>query len=528
MQLQGDELGWTSQGCVVIFSLTLVVETAVTIEDLPNEVLFNIFEKLQDNKPTLYKCLFVSKRWYNLSIHHVWAELEFTGDKNSIQLLQHIIPDELSLRFAFARDPNCGRVRSLFLAMNVGNERVDTRDRCCEISRQILKYTELLKECIVLRTLRMNLYPFVPQNANPVFWSQLEPSNALLIKLVELAATKEYGNLFLDIGHKRWEYEDGLRDTAAAEKYIKILGGKITRLHILETATNVWSWFTMTPNLRRLDFENLGKAGEEVLTNFWEVLSPLPLEELNFTQIDFPQSSKFHTWPHLRSLRLNQFNDVEATVSIVLSSFPNLRTLAFNNPTCNIPRPVPLKSIICTSLRTLTFTHCHPQKGILQLIAQKCPHLQSVMPPSNTSDTDILALIDSCPYLHTLLIDNCTDLTAIAIRHLPRAPRLRSLKYNFEHLLFLDEDCILALAENCPDLHSRGFRVASLGRKDEKVQRNWMRDRIPGCARYKRWLLRFAEWRGFSPFLDIHIDVDEIRKEIERERYGRKGSVHQV
>jgi hypothetical protein len=70
--------------------------------------------------------------------------------------------------------------------------------------------------------------------------------------------------------------------------------------------------------------------------------------------------------------------------------------------------------------------------------------------------------------------------------------------------------------------------VANLGQKKEKVQRNLMRDKVPGCARYKRWLLRFAEWRGFTPFYDIHIDVDEIRKEIAKARYARRGSVRQA
>src|ERR1700733_13350209 len=95
MQPQGDELEGTLQGRFLIFTLILVVENPVTIEDLPNEVLFNIFEKLQDNKTTLCQCLLVSKRWYNLSVHHVWAELEFIGDKKSTQLLRNVVPDEL-------------------------------------------------------------------------------------------------------------------------------------------------------------------------------------------------------------------------------------------------------------------------------------------------------------------------------------------------------------------------------------------------------------------------------------------------
>jgi hypothetical protein len=337
-----------------------------------------------------------------------------------------------------------------------------------------------------------------------------------IINLINLAATKEYSSLFLDISQPKWLYDQALTDSGFLGKYIEILGEKITRLHICETAAIVWSWFTVVPNLRRLDFENVGHPGEEVLTQFWGALANLSLEDLKLSGINFPRSPKFRNWPFLRSLRLDQFGNVEATCSIVLQSFPNLRNVAFNNPNPSTTQtPVPIKLVACKNLRTLIFTRCQPQKNIVSLIAQSCPDIQVCMPPNNASDTDITTLIDSCPFLTTLLIDCCTDLTSTAIHYLPRAPRLRSLLYNFQHLLFLDEDCILALAENCPDLHSRGFRVATVGQKNDGIRRQSMRDVLPGNARYKRWLLRFAMPTGPHPLLHININIDAIRRELD-------------
>jgi hypothetical protein len=212
------------------------------------------------------------------------------------------------------------------------------------------------------------------------------------------------------------------------------------------------------------------------------------------------------------------FTNVEATCCIILQSFPSLRILAFNNPDHFAPKyPIPIKKVVCTKLRTLIFTRCQPQKNILSLVAQSCPDLHVCMAPNNTSDDDIIALIDSCPFLNTLCIDNCKELTATAIRYLPRAPRLRSLMYGMQHLVYLDEDCILALAENCPDLHSRRFRIFPMDYKDEKFQRIEMRDKMTGNARFKRWLLRFAVFTGGPPISTISINIDAIRKELQGE-----------
>jgi len=142
------------------------------------------------------------------------------------------------------------------------------------------------------------------------------------------------------------------------------------------------------------------------------------------------------------------------------------------------------------------------------------------MPPDNASDEDIITLIDSCRSLTTLLIDCCTDLTSTGIASLPRAKRLRSLMFNFQHLVYLDEECIFALAENCVDLHSRGCRIATMGQKNEKFQRVMVREKLPGTARFKRWFIRFVAWRPDGPYLNrIVFDIDELRRELD-------GSIH--
>jgi hypothetical protein len=88
--------------------------------------------------------------------------------------------------------------------------------------------------------------------------------------------------------------------------------------------------------------------------------------------------------------------------------------------------------------------------------------------------------------------------------------------FNFQHLVFLDEECIYALAEKCPDLHSRGCRIAAVGKKDEKYQRILVRERLSGTSRFKRWFIRFVAWMSEGPYMGrIVIDIDGIRKEID-------------
>jgi hypothetical protein len=151
-----------------------------------------------------------------------------------------------------------------------------------------------------------------------------------MMDLVQVAASKEYAELFLDVAQSKWRFEESL--SSDLEQYIHALQGQITRLHVSETASTVWSWFRPLTRLKRIDFENMGNPGEEALAKFWNTLAQFPLEELKLAGINFPRVTKFKNWQTLRSIRLNQFGDVEGACSTILRTFPNLHTLAFNNP----------------------------------------------------------------------------------------------------------------------------------------------------------------------------------------------------
>jgi hypothetical protein len=494
----------------------------VTVDKLPNEVLFNILEKIQDHKGILYNCLLVSKRWYDLALRHLWYDLEIClWNKQQMRLLKNLITanstTDLSSLSSEVINPNFPLVRSLFLSISL-RDRVVTAERCLEIAEDLGRYIVLMKACPGVRILRLNLHPFVESDAHISQWETLSASNALIMDLVQVAATREYSSLFLDIAQQKFRYNEEL--SLELESYVQALQSQITRFHLCETASMVWTWFPPLTQLRRLDFENMGNPGERALSKFWDTIAQFPLEELCLSGINFPHSTKFKNWESLRRLRLNQFSDVDGSISTILQTFPNLHTVGFHNPSTILPSkaftPVSVTKIACTNLRQIMFTRCQAQKNILSLVAKSCPSLQTCMPPDNTSDNDIITLIDSCPFLTTLLIDCCTDLTSLGIHYIPRAGHLRSLMFNFQHLVFLDEECILALADNCPDLHRRGCRIAAVGKKDEKYQRILVREKLSGSSRFKRWFIRFVAWKPEGPPLDrIMIDMDGIRREID-------------
>ena len=493
---------------------------SVTIEKLPNEVLFNVMERLQDNKAVLYNCLLVSKRWYDLALRHLWHHFEIClSNRQQMRMLESLIVNQSSNDKPFESAHSRTQfpfVRSLHISISLQGERVSKMRRCVEIAEDMTRCITFLQLCTGLRSLRIDLHPFVQSDAHFSQWDRLQSNNLLMMDLVQVAASKEYAELFLDVAQSKWRFEESL--SSDLEQYIHALQGQITRLHVSETASTVWSWFRPLTRLKRIDFENMGNPGEEALAKFWNTLAQFPLEELKLAGINFPRATKFKNWQTLRSIRLNQFGDVEGACSTILRTFPNLHTLAFNNPSAatSASSAPPINRIVCTNLRQIIFTRCQAPKNIISLIAKACPFIQTCMPPDNASDEDIITLIDSCRFLTTLLIDCCTDLTSMGIASLPRAKRLRSLMFNFQHLVYLDEECIFALAENCVDLHSRGCRIATVGQKNEKFQRVMLREKLQGTARFKRWFIRFVAWRPDGPFLvRMVIDIDEIRREMD-------------
>lgn len=490
--------------------------STATIEKLPNEVLLNVLEKFQDFKHILYNCLLVSKRWHDLTLPHLWHHFEFgVGERDQLRMLSHILSNE-SASSNEARNPNFSLVRSLFLNVNLKGEVVNSPRRCQQIANAIIQFNQFVRFCTGLRSLRMSIYIFIETDALRSQWELLQESNTLIVDLVQVVATRKYDELFLDIPQRRWQFDDGL--SGIHRQFVGMLSGQVTRLHLHENASLVWPWFSPLSRLRRLNFENNGNPGQVVLAKFWDTIAKFRLEELSLSGITFPRGRKFKKWNSLRLIHLNQFNDVEGACATILQSFPNLRSLRLNNP-INLPSTytaVPIEKVVCTGLQQVTFTRCRAQENVISLIAKACPFLEVCMPPSNASDSDIITLINSCRFLTTLLIDGCTSLTSVSIKYIPRADRLRSLLFDLEQVVHLNEECIIALAENCPDLHRRGCRILPMGEKNERRQRVMVRQKLPGDARYKRWLMRFIEGAQDGPYLErVVFNIDEIRMEIE-------------
>ena len=485
-----------------------VSDTNATIDDLPNEVLFNILERFQNDKPLLNKCLTVSKRWYDIALPQLWYHFEFgISSRSQTRMLNHLMS-------VCIKSSNFSLIRSLTLYVHLRGERISSIDRCQEITGIIRQYVDLLAICTGVRSLRIALHPFVESDAHRSVWETLQTSNFTIMSLVQAITLREYSELFFDISQENFHFEEGLWDIY--QHYIDTIGGQVTKLHLCESAAQMWPWFTMLRRLRKLNLENTGNPGEKTLSKFWDTITKFPLEELSLSGITFPRERKFKKWQKsLRMINLNRFNDVEGACSTILKSFPNLHSFRLHNsnslPSTNTS--IPIEEIVCNNLRTVVFTRCRPQMGIISQIAEACPLLQVCMPPNNASDSDIIKLIDSCQFLTTLSIDCCTNLTSASIHYIPRAERLRSLLFNLEHFVELDEECIRALAENCPDLHSRGCRVSTMGDKNERLQQTAVRKKLSGTATYKRWLLRFIAWSQEGPLQRFTVDIDGIRRE---------------
>lgn len=482
---------------------------------MPPEILTNIFERLRDDKKTLYRCLFVSKLWCSNALPNLWHHFEVRLTlQPQLQVPTKLLSAEPQ-ESTKSTNASLLDIRSLHLHVNLGGEIVVKTERCEEIANTLRQFVQLLDSSPNVRVLRINLHPFVESNAHRSIWPDLQELNFLIDQLVEYAASREYSDLFLDVPQAQWHFEEGLSDIYF--HYIQSFARQITRLHICETASIAWEWLKPLTKLRRLTFQNKGAPGEDANSRFWDTIGNFPLEEINLSGVNFPRKRKFKNWRFLRTIILNQFYDVEGACSAILQSFPALRRLGLHNPIVlpSHETSIPVKKIVCNNLRTVEFTRCKPQKAALSMIAKACPHLLVCSPPDNASDDDIIAVIDSCKFLTTMTIDGCANLTSLSIRSLPRASHLRSVLFHTRHLEYLDERCILALVDHCPDLHSRGCRIAVVGETAHSFQRFKVRGILSGTGRYKRWLLRFIKWEQVGPlFRRITIDVDEIRREM--------------
>src|SRR5271168_3855020 len=109
--------------------LMMGIESTISFEDdVPNEVLYNILEPLQDNKGLMFNCLTVSWRWHSIAVRLLWYELEFwLRQESERQVLKKLVgthfPHEESER---SRDPfTMVRRLSLYVELNNFNTIAD-------------------------------------------------------------------------------------------------------------------------------------------------------------------------------------------------------------------------------------------------------------------------------------------------------------------------------------------------------------------------------------------------------------------
>src|SRR5688572_3124117 len=57
------------------------------MNNLPSEILSEIFKYFQDDHKTLFSCILVNKLWHNISIPTLWKIVLYSSEGSSIKIL---------------------------------------------------------------------------------------------------------------------------------------------------------------------------------------------------------------------------------------------------------------------------------------------------------------------------------------------------------------------------------------------------------------------------------------------------------
>jgi hypothetical protein len=484
----------------VELNLLFNMDPVCPIQVLSNELLISILENLHlpeygvQNQPDLASCALVNRHWHTLASTVQWQSIHLdTGWKIYHKpTSKRTKSSEQTSRFI-----DNSRRSSMW-----GNDLLETRFTNKFGVRP--DKLNLLKSCTVRRVLSSRSSPFDDCRSITIFIGSIENisdvvSTLLLCKnlcQVDIAVDvkrpttklRVAWNLVarylsnLPLSTLRIKFSYGSSSVGVPDSFTGIpeeLGAKITDLSVRHLTVNIGNIIQQLayPHLRSFTYV-LGEVQTDIPpkyfspaenATFWKALEALPLEELGFSvpytrltweggQATFPPTLKRVVVKYDEGLAFNPMP--------ILQQLGDLRTLVIRKK--NLWRneenffsvdydtweeivPIPYATIACHKLQTLHL-YGNLSTSILHTIFPQCPLIDDVVFPRDTSQEDMVMVMEHCPSIKRVAFDASTIGTE-GLRDLVKLQSLQIISvvvYQFEDLLY--QQVAVYWARECPSL----------------------------------------------------------------------------
>ena len=453
----------------------------VEITSLPRETQKLILEYLDPeirspSKRDLYNCIQVCKLWYDIGIPILHRRFW-------LYIMSPPSPDDIIRKYFTATHSSF--MRELHLLITAGGHLYTTQQQCTELITYLHSIISMISSTTKLPFAQIDLSAFTPGDCPPNLWQSLQPANELLVTLVRTILIKQPE---LHIRLSRPEFMTEVQvEIASRPVFDAIMTAARGHFRSLSIGCRLgWflAWIRNNPQLREIYYTRISSESHEI-EEFWNVVRRCQLERLMLDGFQFPRVQMIPGG--LVELVLTHLDDTVGATNSILTHLTNLRVLSLRlerriQREGDTARCVSGEEIVCRGLRKAWWTMSSAPEGTVTVVTRVCAMLDSLSPPRNVNDQDLVAMSDSANWLTEVWIMDCPNITESGFRMLKNLKRLKFLQIHARFATFLTEDLVRDFLQSCDTLTH--LTLVFDGANDEATRRGEMLGSIPGTEEY--------------------------------------------
>ena len=458
-------------------------------------------------KPDLLACALVCRLWYQFVLPILYRQFWF-------DIVAPPAPDDRLKRYLAA--PSITSMRELHLFISSGLQMYTTPAQCDEIQAYLRRIIHIIDATTNLSYCELDLIPFAPGDCLPNLWARLCGANTLLVELVRTVVHKR-PRLHLCLGRPEFLAEAQVLTIwlPLFESMFAEAEGHFRALRIGCPLNWLLRWLRENPKLRELYYTTTAAAQEYQISEFWDVFGKSQIEKLMLDGFRFPSVHKLPV--ELVMLILTHLDNTVTATNAILTHLPNLRLLSLrleeiqDGDTDREPMDcVEGKKVVCRSLRKVWWTKSSAPERAVSVLGHSCSVLESVSPPLNVTDGDLVALSTSAKYLSEIWLLDCPKITQVGLRSLRNLRRLRYIQLEIPLAPFLAEATFKAFLQKSQSL--KVLAVVFVGTAAEEARRQEFARLVTGEAEYHEQLFRTMTFQSFNLGDKFMFDISRFRE----------------
>lgn len=403
-------------------------------------------------------------------------------------------------------------MRELHVLITAGGHLYTTQQQCTELITYLNNIISMISSTTNLQFAQIDLFAFTPGDCLPNLWQSLQPANELLVTLVQTIVTKRPElHIRLSRPDLMAEVQAEIASRPVFDAIVSAARGHFRSLSIGCRLNWLLRWIRDNPQLREIYYTRTSSESHEI-EEFWDVVRRCQLERLMLDGFEFPRVQRIPGG--LVELVLTHLDDTVRATNSILTHLLNLRVLSLRlerrtQREGDMVQCVAGEEIVCRGLRKAWWTMSSAPEGTVAVVSRVCAMLDSLSPPRNVTNQDLVAMSDSANWLAEVWMMDCPNITELGFRSLKNLKRLKVLQIHARFATFLTEDLVRDFLESCATLTQ--LTLVFDGASDEATRRVEMVETIPGTEEYHSILSRATSFQSSSLSDKIIFNIRFIR-----------------